>query len=94
MAEAEAGRLALYIHAQRQQKLTDRLQQFFPKLSIQVGNDPAGFEIVVNATPMGMEPGDPLPVDVERISKETMVGEVVMKQEETRYSGLLKKKGV
>ena len=32
---------------------------------------------------MGMEPGDPLPVDVERISKETMVGEVVMKQEET-----------
>ena len=36
-------------------KLADRLQQFFPKLSIQVGsNDPAGFEIVVNATPMGM----------------------------------------
>ena len=85
MAEAEVGSLALYdTCSETTEKLADRLQQFFPKLSIQVGsNDPAGFEIVVNATPMGMEPGDPLPVDVERISKETMVGEVVMKQEET-----------
>jgi len=85
MAEAEVGRLALYdTRSEATEKLADRLQQFFPKLSIQVGsNDPTGFEIVVNATPMGMEPGDPLPVDVERISKDTMVGEVVMKQEET-----------
>ena len=95
MAEAEVGRLALYdTRSEATEKLADRLQQFFPKLSIQVGsNDPAGFEIVVNATPLGMEPGDPLPVDVERISKEIMVGEVVMKQEETPLLRAAQEKG-
>ena len=27
-------------------------------------NDPAGFDLVVNATPLGMKEGDPLPFDV------------------------------
>ena len=85
MAEAGVGRLALYdTHSEVMEQLAIRLQQFFPTLPIQLGsNDPSGFEIVVNATPMGMEPGDPLPIDVSRISPTTMVGEVVMKQEET-----------
>jgi shikimate dehydrogenase len=34
---------------------------------------------------MGMEPGDPLPIEVGRISPTAMVGEVVMKQEETPF---------
>ena len=95
MAEAGVGHLALYdTRSETMEKLTDRLQQFFPKLSIQVGsNDPAGFEIVVNATPLGMEPSDPLPFDVERISPETMVGEVVMKQEETPLLRVAREKG-
>ena len=95
MAEAEVGRLALYdTRSEATEKLADRLQQFFPKLSIQVGsNDPAGFEIVVNATPLGMEPGDPPPVDVERISPKTIVGEVVMKQEETPLLRAAREKG-
>ena len=45
--------------------------------------DPAGFDLVVNATPLGMNPGDPLPVDVTRLAPRTFVGEVVMKQEIT-----------
>ena len=39
--------------------------------------------MVVNATPLGMKEGDPLPVEVERIDPSTFVGEVVMKQEIT-----------
>jgi shikimate dehydrogenase len=46
-------------------------------------NDPSGYDIVVNATPLGMKPGDPLPVDVSKISPDTFVGEVVMKEEFT-----------
>jgi shikimate dehydrogenase len=38
---------------------------------------------VVNGTPLGMKPGDPLPFDVARLSPSTFVGEVVMKQEIT-----------
>ena len=45
--------------------------------------DPAGYDIVVNATPLGMNDGDPLPIDVTRIAPTTFVGEVVMKQEIT-----------
>jgi shikimate dehydrogenase len=45
--------------------------------------DPDGYDIVVNATPLGMKPGDPLPVDVSRIAADTFVGEVVMKEEYT-----------
>ena len=37
----------------------------------------------VNATPLGMKPGDPLPVDVSKITPGTFVGEVVMKEEFT-----------
>ena len=46
-------------------------------------NDPAGFDVVVNATPLGMNPDDPLPLDVSRLSSRAFVGEVVMKQEIT-----------
>ena len=41
------------------------------------------FDVVVNATPLGMKEGDPLPIDVARISPSAFVGEVVMKQEMT-----------
>ena len=87
MADAGVGRLALYdTRPDATEQLSSRLQQFFPTLPTNLGcNDPSGFEIVVNATPMGMEPGDPLPIDVGRISPDTMVGEVVMKQEVTPF---------
>ena len=48
-------------------------------------NDPAGCDLVVNCTPMGMNEGDPLPVDVSRIAPEAFVGEVVMKREMTAF---------
>jgi shikimate dehydrogenase len=43
------------------------------------GNDPEGYDVVVNATPLGMRDDDPLPIDVQRLSPRTFVGEVVMK---------------
>jgi shikimate dehydrogenase len=33
--------------------------------------DPAGFDVAVNATPLGMNPGDPLPMDVTRLAPST-----------------------
>lgn len=47
--------------------------------------DPAGHDIVVNATPLGTTEGDPLPLDVARIDPAAFVGEVVMKQEMTPF---------
>jgi shikimate dehydrogenase len=64
--------------------LAARLRQHYPRLVVRTGsNDPVGYDLVVNCTPLGMKPGDPLPIDVTRLAPSTFVGEVVMKTEIT-----------
>lgn len=64
--------------------LGQRLRAHYPALEIATGSaDPAGWDIVVNATPLGMQPGDKLPVDPERIAPSSFVGEVVMREQFT-----------
>lgn len=64
--------------------LAGRVRHHYPALDVRLGgNDPAGYDVVVNATPLGMKAGDPLPFDVGRLGPATFVGEVVMKQEIT-----------
>ena len=64
--------------------LAAQLQGHFPAAAIDAGDAAlAGFDLVVNATPLGMEPGDPLPVDASQLSPAMTVGEIVMKQEIT-----------
>jgi len=68
------------------QALAGRLRAHYPKLEIEKeAKDPTGYDIVVNATPMGMKQSDPLPMDVERLSPSSFVGEVVMKEEITPF---------
>ena len=74
--------------------LAGRLRASYPELHIAVGsNDPTGFDVVVNATPLGMLAGDPLPVDVTKIAPGTFVGEVVMKQEFTPFLRAARERG-
>ena len=64
--------------------LASRLTKYYPKLEVKItSTDPAGYDLVVNCTPLGMKPDDPLPFDVSRLSPSTFVGEVVMKTEIT-----------
>ena len=85
LAGAGVGTLALFdAHTASAQALADRLRRHHPALQVLVGSkDPQGFDLVVNATPRGMNAGDPLPLDVDRLSPHTLVGEVVMKAEMT-----------
>jgi shikimate dehydrogenase len=94
-ANAGAGQLALYdVHEASMVELAARIAVHYPSLAIVVGaNDPAGFDIVVNATPLGMNAADPMPVDVERIAPTTLVGEVVMKQETTAFLAAAQARG-
>jgi len=81
-------------HSPSSEGLGDRLRQNYPSLGVQVGkNDPDGFDLVVNATPMGMNEGDPLPMEVSRISPHAFVGEVVMKTEMTAFLTAAKSRG-
>ncbi len=66
--------------------LASRLRKHYPAVRLTVGNnDPAGLDLVVNATPLGMNVGDAMPVDVSRLDPATFVGEVVMKTEMTAF---------
>ncbi|WP_311224004.1 MULTISPECIES: shikimate dehydrogenase [unclassified Acidovorax] len=84
-AAAGAAELMLFdVDGASAQRLAERLREHYPRLYVKTGSrDPAGFGIVVNATPLGMQPSDPLPFDVDRIDTDALVGEVVMATEQT-----------
>ena len=85
LAAAGVASIALFdAHAASAEGLAGRLKTHYPRLEVAVrANDPAGYELVVNGTPLGMKPTDPLPFDVAHLAPATWVGEVVMKQEIT-----------
>lgn len=59
--------------------LAGRIADHFPEVTVSIGRqDPEGYDLVVNASPLGMRQDDPLPVDVERITPGAFVGDVVL----------------
>lgn len=95
LAAAGAARLGLFdTNPAAAERLAGRLAAHYPALAVTVGaNDPAGWGIVVNATPLGTAAGDPLPVEVARIDPTTFVGEVVLKVEETPFLAAARARG-
>lgn len=87
LAGAGIAHISLYdVQAASAEALGRRIREHYPAISVSTGsNDPAGFDLVVNATPMGMNEGDPLPLDVARLDAATFVGEVVMRTEMTAF---------
>ena len=95
LAGAGVGAIGLFdARSESGQSLGQRLKKHYPALDVSTGsNDPMGFDLVVNATPMGMNDGDSLPLDVARLSPDTFVGEVVMKQEMTGFLRAVQARG-
>ena len=95
LAAAGLGAITLFdMNAASADALGARLRRHYPALKVTTGsNDPAGFDLVVNATPMGMSAGDPLPVDMSRVATTTFVGEVVMKAETTAFLAAAQARG-
>ncbi|MDZ4073161.1 MAG: shikimate dehydrogenase [Hylemonella sp.] len=95
LAAADVAELALFdVQDASALALAQRLCTEYPQLKVTTGSkDPAGFDLVVNGTPLGMNPGDPLPVDVERLSPQTFVGEVVMRTEMTAFLSAAQARG-
>ena len=80
LAAAGPSHMMLFdMHRDVADALAGRLHAHYPHIDVQTGsNDPAGYDLVVNATPLGMKPGDKLPFDIDRVAPSTFVGEVVM----------------
>jgi shikimate dehydrogenase len=79
-ALVDAGVASLALHEAdpvRREALAARLRSY-GQVPVTTGSaDPAGFDLVINATPMGMKPDDPLPVDTSRLAASTFVSDVV-----------------
>ena len=81
--------------AEAAERLADRLRLNYPGLTLSLGsNDPSGFDVAVNATPLGTYPGDPLPMEPSRLSASALVGEVVLKPAMTPFLAAAKARGL
>jgi shikimate dehydrogenase len=87
-AVAGAGAAGLTIAnrtAARAERLAPDVAVGFPVMAVAAGPpDPAGHEVAINATSLGMRPSDPLPVAVSRLAPGTLVCDIVTRPERTR----------
>jgi shikimate dehydrogenase len=95
LAAAGVEEISLFdVNAASAVNLGERLKKHYPNLLVRTGsNDPAGLDLVVNGTPLGMNDGDSLPIDINRLDARTFVGEVVMKTETTAFLAAAQKHG-
>ena len=87
LAAENISTIGLYdIDTKSSESLGKRLVDNFPKVNVEIGsNNPEGYDLIVNATPLGMREGDSMPLDVLKIAPHTFVGEVVLKSEMTAF---------
>lgn len=78
IALLDAGIRELVLHDASPSRLTEMVEFLSSRGRVVAGPpDPTGSDIVVNATPMGMSPDDPLPVPVHLLTSSMFVGDVV-----------------
>lgn len=79
------ARIEFYDPAQgKARSLAHRLQAMAPGRVFAVGsNDPSRFDLVVNASPLGLKCGDPHPCDVGRMESHAVFVDILMKNQPT-----------
>lgn len=86
LADRGVGALTLYDpDVERSAGTAARLRAEWPQVDVRVGvsADPAGYGLVVNASPMGLKADDPLPFDVTRVDPSATVIDILMTREPT-----------
>lgn len=84
----------LDIDHEKANNLLHRLVRYYPKQEIQlVSRAPAGFDIVLNATPLGMRETDPLPMQIKDIPEGAVVTDAVTMPSFTPFLKEAKMKG-
>ena len=85
LAERGVAQLALYDRdPERCGAVAARIQQAFgTAVQVQTSADPAGFDLVVNASPLGLKADDLLPIDVSRLDTRAAVIDILMKNQPT-----------
>lgn len=81
LAESGAASLTIFdVDGARAASLADTVAKAHPACAVRPGAaDPAGCDLIVNATPMGMQSGDPVPVDPALLDASMTVFDIVPK---------------
>lgn len=67
-------------HTTSAEELSKRLRAHYPDVDTRLGSkDPRGFDLIVNATSLGVHAGDPLPLDLDGVESTTLVADAVNK---------------
>jgi shikimate dehydrogenase len=86
-ALADAGARSLHIvspDAARGQRLADALRSSFPDFEAALAGDAReSYDMIINASPVGMHAGDGLPGDIGPLAPGTLVGDVVVSETPT-----------
>ncbi len=85
LAQAGAAHLAVANRtASKAQDVLDRVRPCFPDVDFALGTaDAAGYDIIVNATSLGMKESDALPLEAATLQPGQLVAEIIMKPEMT-----------
>ncbi|WP_409320273.1 shikimate dehydrogenase family protein [Pseudomonas putida] len=85
LAASEVAHISIYDPdtAKASQLAAALTQQLHSSASAAGSNDPAGFDLVINASPLGLRKEDPLPLPVERLSPHAQVCDILMKNQPT-----------
>lgn len=96
LAERGVSRLGLFdVSPQRAAALAQRLQaEFGIDARACAEPDPSGFDLVVNASPVGLKPDDAPPIDVARVRADAAVVDIVMKNQPTALLRQCRARGV
>lgn len=76
------------------EQLCLRLADIFPNVHFQAGSDdPSGHELVINSTSMGLAEDDPYPLNVEQLTADQIVAEIIMQPVKTRLLEFAESRG-
>ena len=86
LAEAGVGRLYMRdADATRARAMVERLRQHYPAVRAEVAEQPPReLDYAINATPVGLQPQDPMPFDPAALPQGAMVCDIIMKPRDTR----------
>ena len=95
LAKAGITKLAIYdLNQASAEALKNRLLKHYPSLVIETDSkDPSGFDLVINATPIGMNSEDPISLEIDKISSNTFVCDVILTDQLTPLLAKAQAKG-
>lgn len=66
-------------------QIADAVNHPKPQLTAAPTNDPTGYDLVINASPLGLATGDAMPCDVAKLGSHAAVVDILMKNQPTPF---------